>query len=88
MTSGKRAKAQRRQATMIQSSTPRDPAAPPPSYRDHALGEHAGAYVQWQERMKAGLLSIMEENRKALDACTGDAGCPSSVHYPSCTVAQ
>lgn len=74
---------------MIATTTPRDPATPkPPSFREHPLGETAGAYVQWEHRMKAGLLSIMEENRKALGACTQDESCPSSVHYPSCIAAQ
>ena len=50
----------------------------------HALGPAAGAYVAWQEHMKAGLLRIMEENRKALDACTGDVDCQQSIHHPGC----
>jgi hypothetical protein len=81
---GRKARERRRR---IETTTPRDPAAPePPSFAraKHPLGESAGAYLQWQEHMKAGLLRIMEENRKALDACTQDEGCPSSVHYPDC----
>lgn len=87
MTSGRKAKQQRRE---LAATTPRDPALPNPvrRMREHPLGQEAGAYVAWQEHTKAGLLRIMEENRKALDQCTHETGCPSSVHYPDCWAAR
>ena len=64
------------------------PTGEQPGSRQHPLGPYAGAYVSWQNAMKGKLLQIMEENREALDACTGKPDCPSSVHRPSCWVAR
>ena len=44
--------------------------------------------MEWRRRKDEAMQQIMEANRKALEQCTGEPGCPSSVHDPSCWVGR
>lgn len=67
------------------TTTPREPERPRfrPAPRS-PFGQTVDMYLTWEKRMKETLLSVMEENRAALLACTGDSSCQQSVHRPGC----
>lgn len=54
----------------------------------HPLGSWAGATMEWRRRKEAAMRLILEEERKALDRCTGEPDCPSLIHYKHCWVGR
>lgn len=72
MTSGRKAKAQRK----LETSTPRDPAKRDPvreaheQQQAHPLGEYAGAFAQWQVNIKSAMLAEIARVRAQQDPTT------------------